>query len=50
MDKDKSKGIILNKTLSQSYFFNKCSTEEEKSECTIKKQEDAKNEVPYDVP
>ena len=27
-----------------------CSTEEEKSECTVKKQKYTKNEVTYDVP
>ena len=27
-----------------------CSTEEDKSECNIKKQKDANNEVTYDVP
>ena len=73
MDKDKSKGIIVHKTLSQicstyedeskrviidknlSQNCSKkvdrlCSTEEGKSECTITKQKDAKNEVTNDVP
>ena len=52
-DKDESKGIIVNKTLLQSCSTDKdklCSTEEDKSECAIKKQEDTKNEVIYDVP
>ena len=52
-DEDESKGIIVNKTLLQScstYEDELCSTEEDKLECTIKKQEDTKNEVTYDVP
>ena len=39
MDDEKSKGII----------FNKFSMEEDKSECVINKQKDAKNEVTYEV-
>ena len=52
-DKYKSKGIIINKTLSQNCSTDKdklFSTEEDKSECDIKKQKDANNEVTYDVP
>ena len=52
-DEDKSKGIIVNKTLSRSCSTDKdelCSMKEDKSECTITKQKDAKNEVTYDVP
>ena len=52
-DKDKSNAIIVNETLSQSCSTDKeelCSTEEDKSECAITKQKDAKNEVTYDVP
>ena len=30
--------------------ISKCSTEEDKSECAIKKQKGAKKEVKYDVP
>ena len=49
---DESKGIITNKTLSQICSTDEnesCSTEEDKSECAIKKQKDANNEVTYDV-
>ena len=49
-DEGVSKGIIVNETLSQSCFVNKCFKEEDKSECTIKKQKDTKDEVTYDMP
>ena len=51
-DEDESKGIIVNKNLLRSCSTDKdelFSTEEEKSECAIKKQKDAKNEVTYDM-
>ena len=58
-DKSELKEFLFNKTLLQSCFteeekskginFNDCSTEEDKSECAIKKQTDAKKEVTYDV-
>ena len=53
MDEKKSKGIIVNKALSQSCSADKdelCSTEKEKWECTITKQKYANSEVTYDVP
>ena len=53
MDEDESKRIIVNKNLSQRCYRAKvelCSTEEDKSECTITTQKCAKNEVTYDVP
>ena len=52
-EKNKSKGIIVNGNLSQRCSTDKdelCSKEEYKSEYTITKQEDTKNEVTYDVP
>ena len=49
-DEDESKGIIINENLLRSCFVDECSTEEDKSECDIKKQKDANNEVTYDVP
>ena len=52
-NKDIAKQIIVNKNLSQNYSSDVdelCSTEEDKSECTITKQKDAGNEVTYDVP
>ena len=51
--KNESKGILVNKTLSQSCSKEEdelCSTEEDNPECAIKKQKYAKNEVTYDVP
>ena len=53
MDEDESEGIIVNETLLQSFSKDEdglCSTEEDKLECTISKQEDAKHEVTYNVP
>ena len=52
-DEDKSKGITINGTLSLSCSTDEdelCYTEEDKSECAIKKQKGANNEVTYDVP
>ena len=48
-----SKPVIANKTLSQNCYADEdelSSTEEDKSECTITEQKDAKSEVTYDVP
>ena len=53
MDEDEPKDIIVKKTVSQICSTDEdalCSTEEEKSECAIRKQKDANNEVTYDVP
>ena len=52
-EEDKSKVIIVNKTLLQSCSTDEdelCYTEEDKPECAIRKQKDAKNEVTYDLP
>ena len=52
-NKEKSKQRIFSETLSQNYYVDVeelCSTEEEKSKCTITEQKDADNEVTYDVP
>ena len=52
-NEDKSKGIIANKTFSHKYSAdveNICPTEEYKSEWIITKQQDAGNQVIYDVP
>ena len=40
MDEDYSKDII----------FKECSTEEDKSQCALKKQKDRDNEITYNVP
>ena len=48
MDEEKSKGIIVNKNLSQSCSVDEdelCYTEEDESECAIKKKKGKKNEV-----
>ena len=53
MDKDESKGIIVNGTLSQSCSMDVeelWSMEEDKSEWNNTKQKDANNELTYDVP
>ena len=45
-DEEESKGIIVNKNLLQRCSTNEdelCSRKEDKSECVIKKQKDAKN-------
>ena len=52
-DEDESKVIIVNKNLLQSCSTEEdklCSTEEEKSECTITEQKDANSEVIYNMP
>ena len=52
-EEDEPKRIIVNKNLSRNCSTEEgelCSTEEGKSECTITKQKDAKNEVTYDAP
>ena len=48
-----SKQRIVNKNLLQNYsedLDELCSTEEDKSECTITEKKDAGNEVTYDLP
>ena len=42
--------LFLSKDASKSIIVNNCYTEEDKAECGINKQKDAKNEVTYDVP
>ena len=52
-DKDKSKRSIVNKKLPQNCSADEeklSSTEEDKSECTITEDKEAKNKVTYDVP
>ena len=51
-NKNKSKRSIVNEPLSQNYSTDEnelCYTKENKSECAIKKQKDANNEVASDV-